>query len=259
LQFFDIELFTDWISHNPDWALFIVFGIAFIESIAVIGLLMPGWLLLVGVGVLIGTGNINFYLASLFCFAGAVLGEYISYLVGVRYQDKIHHWPVFKRHPEWLEKTEHFFQRYGIASIALGQFVGPVRAFAPLLAGMSAMPLFRFQVTVLLATMIWAPVYLTPGIILGASVHIDSTVRWLLLSNIVVIVISAWLMFSYLKNIWRVRHPEYDSTEYDDKHVVIKMVLALVVFSVAVYYIFTASHHQQFIDLINLLWQIINQ
>ncbi|MCP4412238.1 MAG: DedA family protein, partial [Gammaproteobacteria bacterium] len=126
---FDIEQLTTWISQNPDWALFIVFGIAFIESLAVIGILMPGWLLLVGVGVLIGTGNLNFYLASIFCFGGAVLGEYISFMVGVRYQEQVHHWKIFQRHPDWLEKTEHFFQRYGIASIALGRFVGPVRAF----------------------------------------------------------------------------------------------------------------------------------
>ena len=100
-MWFNIEIFTDWISHNPNWALYIVFGIAFIESLAVIGLLMPGWLLLVGVGVLIGTGNINFYLASLYCFAGAVIGEYLSFLVGVHYQHKVHDWPIIKRHPHW--------------------------------------------------------------------------------------------------------------------------------------------------------------
>ncbi|MFT5452364.1 MAG: membrane protein DedA with SNARE-associated domain, partial [Enterobacterales bacterium] len=145
MPFIEAEFITTWISSNPDWALFIVFTIAFIESLAVVGLLMPGWLLLVGVGVLIGTGNINFYLASFFCFFGAVIGEYLSFLVGVHYQQKVHQWSIFKRHPDWLLKTEHFFQRFGTASIALGRFVGPIRAFVPLLAGMSSMPAIRFQ------------------------------------------------------------------------------------------------------------------
>lgn len=259
MSLFDIELFTNWISQNPDWALLIVFGIAFVESIAVVGLFMPGWLLLVGVGVLIGTGNINFYLASLFCFAGAVLGEYLSFMVGVHYKERVHHFAIFKRHPEWLEKTEHFFQRYGIASIALGQFVGPVRAFAPLLAGMSAMPLLRFQITILIATMIWAPVYLMPGILLGTSVHIEPEVRWILLGNIGLIVISGWFAVSYMKNIWRVRHPEYISTEYDDKHVWIKMLFSMLVFILAMYSLFAGLQEQQFKQLVSLIWQTINQ
>jgi len=180
-------------------------------------------------------------------------------MVGVHYQERVHHFKVFKRHPEWLEKTEHFFQRYGIASIALGQFVGPVRAFAPLLAGMSGMPLFRFQITILFSTMIWAPVYLMPGILLGASVHIEAGVRWILLANIGVIAISGWLLASYIKNIWRVQHPEYIKTEFDDQHVVIKMLGSLLVFSLAVFYIFTGSQHEQFLQLINIIWQTINQ
>jgi len=253
----DTEQFTQWISQNPDWALFIVFGIAFTESLAVIGLLMPGWLLLVGVGVLIGTGNIN--LASLFCFAGAVLGEYISFMVGVRYQEKVHHWNIFKRHPEWLEKTEHFFLRYGIASIALGRFVGPVRAFVPLMAGMSAMPFFKFQITNWLSALVWAPTYLIPGIILGASVHIDPTMRWIILINLVVIVVGAWLTVSYIKNIWRIRHPDYADTEFDHEHVVIKMLLAFVVFMAAIVTMLIGPHQQQFVQLSSLFWNVINQ
>ena len=259
MSFFDIDALTSWISMNPDWALFIVFGIAFIESLAVIGLLMPGWLLLVGVGVLIGTGNIDFYLASIFCFAGAVLGEYISFMVGVHYQERVHHWRIFKRHPDWLEKTEHFFLRYGVASIALGRFVGPVRAFVPLIAGMSAMPAMRFQITNWLSAMVWAPSYLIPGVILGASVQIDSSIRWILLANIIGIVISAWLAMSYLKNIWLIRHPDNKNTEYDHSHVVIKMLLAVLVCIIAIIYLLTGPHKQQFFQLASLLGQTINQ
>lgn len=259
LSILDLDIFTQWIGQNPQWALFIVFGIAFIESLAVIGLLMPGWLLLVGVGVLIGTGNINFYQASLFCFAGAVLGEYISFRVGVHYQEKIHHWSIFKRHPDWLAKTEHFFLRYGVASIALGRFVGPVRAFVPLLAGMSAMPTFRFQMTNLLSAMVWAPLYLIPGVIIGASVQIESTTRWILLTNIAVIVISGWLAASYLKNTWRIRHPDYKNNEYDQQHVVLKMLLALLIFLSAIIYIAIGPQQQQLEQLLSLFWQIINQ
>ena len=267
MPFIDIELLTTWISNNPDWALFMVFSIAFIESLAVIGLLMPGWLLLVGVGVLIGTGNINFYLASLFCFFGAVIGEYLSFLVGVHYQHNVHQWSIFKRHPNWLIKTEHFFQRFGTASIALGRFVGPVRAFVPLLAGMSSMPAIRFQVTNVLSAMVWAPIYLMPGVILGASVQIDSTVRWILLSNIVLIVISAWLSLSFIRSTWNKKAYDYrlDNALGDDenksfgKQLMSKLLFSLLAFSAAVLYLFFGAHYQQFLELLQLFMGIINQ
>ncbi|MFT5521014.1 MAG: membrane protein DedA with SNARE-associated domain [Enterobacterales bacterium] len=254
MSFIDVEFITTWISNNPDWALFIVFSIAFIESLAVVGLLMPGWLLLVGVGILIGTGNINFYLASLFCFFGAVIGEYLSFLVGVHYQQNVHQWSIFKRHPDWLSKTEHFFQRFGTASIALGRFVGPIRAFVPLLAGMSSMPALRFQITNVLSAMIWAPVYLMPGVILGASIQLDSTVRWILLSNIILIVITGWLSLSFLRAFYSKK-----INSYLRKELFTKLFLSLAAFSSTVLFLFFGEYYQQFLELVILFVEIINQ
>jgi len=211
------------------------------------------------VGVLIGTGNINFYLASVFCFAGAVIGEYLSFMVGVHYQQKVHQWSIFKRHPEWLDKTEHFFIRFGVASVALGRFVGPVRAFVPLIAGMSSMPAIRFQITNWLSALVWAPVYLMPGVLLGVSGNLEPSVRWYLLGNIVVIVVSGWFTASYMKNIWLIRHPENKNNLYDHNHVVIKMLLALLVFLLSIIYIFKGPEQQQFIQLLTTFWQTINK
>ena len=251
MMLFDHELLTSWISQHSDWALVIVFAIAFAESLAVIGLLIPGWLLLVGVGVLIGTGNINFYLASLSCFFGAVLGESMSYLIGVHYQEQVHHWKIFKRHPQWMKSTEHFFSRYGIASIALGRFVGPVRAFVPLMAGMTGMNNVRFQITNILSAMVWAPTYLVPGVILGASVNIDETVRWILLSNIALIVISAWTSVSLLNSFLK--------TTKRSGYLRIKLLLSLIVFSLSLSYIIWGPENQQVTALFNILIEIVNQ
>jgi membrane protein DedA with SNARE-associated domain len=247
MLFFDVNYITNWISHNPDLALIIVFGIAFIESIAVIGLFMPGWLLLVGVGILIGTGNINFYFASLSCFIGAVFGEYLSFMLGQHFKEKVYQWPLFKRHPNWLLSAENFFLRYGIASIALGRFIGPVRAFAPLLAGVSSMPMLKFQITNIISAILWAPIYLMPGVILGTAVHIDESVRWILIINMGVIVISGWLVFNYLLN-----------KNYDTRHTVMKIVFWLCIFIIAIIYLLTGTRLQHFTQLTGLFWQTIN-
>jgi len=42
------------------WAAPVVFALAFGESLAFISLLIPAWAALVGIGVLIGSGDLNF-------------------------------------------------------------------------------------------------------------------------------------------------------------------------------------------------------
>ncbi len=249
MSFFNFDFLTQWISQNPDWALTIVFSIAFIESLAVLGLLMPGWLLLVGVGVLIGTGSINFYFASLSCFIGAILGEYVSFLIGQHYRDQVRHWKIFKRHPDWLSNTDIFFEKYGVASIALGRFVGPVRAFVPLIAGMSSMPILRFQLTNVLSAAAWAPLYLMPGVLLGASVQIDETYRWLILVNIVVMVITAWMLITVV--IKKTRDQQI-------KNAVVKLFILIFVLITSLIYLLNGPHFLEFKQLLTLFWKIIN-
>jgi membrane protein DedA with SNARE-associated domain len=195
----DVEVFNQWLNQHPEFSNLIIFGIAFLESLAIVGVLMPGWLLLVGVGVLIGTGVINYFEAALACFAGAVIGEAVSYYLGRHYQQQVRQWRLIKSHPNWLDNSEQFFERYGVASIALGRFVGPVRAFAPLLAGMSGMSQRLFHTTNLLSALVWAPVYLIPGIIVGAAIEIDAQQKWLLVTCLAILALSVWHISSQIK------------------------------------------------------------
>ena len=41
-----------------------------------------------------------------------------------------------EKHPATLERGVSFFNRYGGKSVALGRYVGPVRAIIPLVAGL---------------------------------------------------------------------------------------------------------------------------
>lgn len=250
------EPIVAWITQNPQWSFAIIFSIAFLESLALIGLLVPGWILLVGVGVLIGTGTIDYFSSVLFCFIGAVIGEYISFAVGRHYQDKVRHWQIFLKHPDWLTTTDHFFERFGVASIALGRFVGPVRAFVPLIAGMSSMPMGRFQLINFLSASVWAPLYLIPGMIVGASTQIDTQNSWQLIVVLAIASVSIWFSTAYVRNLWRIRHPEVKA-EYDHHHVIIKLILALTVFSFSIWYLMFGPLHELFYQLLDLLMQII--
>jgi membrane protein DedA with SNARE-associated domain len=254
----DTTSVIDWISQNPEWAYWVIFAIAFLESLAVLGILVPGWLLLVGVGILIGTGTINYVMASIYCFFGAVLGEYISFAVGRHYQQNVRHWQIFKRHPDWLAKTDHFFERFGVASIALGRFVGPVRAFVPLIAGMSSMPLVRFQIINVLSALVWAPVYLIPGVVVGASSQLKSENTWWLVANMGVTVIAGWMTIVYLRNWWRRKHHDHIH-EYDDQALGSKLLGLIMMTLVSVIILISGPWSDSFYELAALMISIITQ
>ena len=254
----DPSLLVDWITNNPQWAYWIIFAIAFLESLAVIGILVPGWILLVGVGILIGTGSINYLMASFYCFLGAVLGEYLSFAIGKHFQHRVRHWPVFTRHPDWLTKTDHFFERFGVASIALGRFVGPVRAFVPLIAGMSSMPLIRFQIINVTSALVWAPLYLIPGVVIGASTQLESESTGWLLANLILVIGAGWMATVYLRNWWRVRHHD-EKHSYDKRNLSLKIMVLLYVTVVAVAVLLLGPTSELFYILFDLILDIVTQ
>ena len=186
-----------WIAAHPQWAYLLVFLVAFGESLAVVGLLVPGATLLVGAGALIALNALDFWPTCLWAVLGAVLGDGLSYWVGHHFQDRLRTiWP-FSRHPESLETGERFFAKYGGKSVAFGRFVGPVRAVIPLVAGMMGLSPGRFLLANILSAFAWAPAYLLPGIVFGASLELaaEAAMNLVLLGLFLVgmLWLSAWL------------------------------------------------------------------
>jgi hypothetical protein len=75
-------------------------------------------------------------------FLGGLLGDVLSYALGRHFHQNIRRLPA--HHPEWMAGAETYFQRYGIASLLVGRFIGPLRPMLPMVAGMCDMPLPRF-------------------------------------------------------------------------------------------------------------------
>lgn len=162
---------TDWLNQWPlllPWALLLV---AFLESLAIAGLILPGVVLLTALSALAGQQQLAWYWLLLSGFIGAVLGDGLSFWLGHHFRDNVKHWWPFNRHPQWLSKGQHFFHRYGGFSIFIGRFVGPVRPVIPLVAGMLKMSVRHFTWINLISALLWAPAYLLPGYLLGKHLH----------------------------------------------------------------------------------------
>jgi len=159
----------EWLSANPEFAAIATFLISAAESVAIIGTIVPGTVMMTAIGALVGSGIIPFWSTLFFAILGAIVGDGISYWLGYYFKDRLHDiWP-FRKHPQILLSGEKFFHKYGGMSVFIGRFVGPVRALVPLVAGMLRLKPVRFTIANVTSAILWAPAYMLPGFMLGAA------------------------------------------------------------------------------------------
>ncbi|WP_026873542.1 DedA family protein [Inquilinus limosus] len=154
---------TQFITDNQAWAGPILALLAFGESMAVVGLIVPCTALMLATGALVGGGVLHPAPVILWSIAGAVLGDAVSYWLGQKLGPNARNvWP-FSRDRTMIARGRLFFRRWGTASIFLGRFLGPLRAVVPLVAGIMRMRQSRFQIANILSAIVWVPAMLAPG------------------------------------------------------------------------------------------------
>lgn len=182
-----------WLNAHPGWGVTIVFLIAFFESLALVGLLLPGIMILFGVGTLIGLGLLDLIPIWIAASCGALLGDSVSYLLGHRFRGHLlDFWP-FSRYPGLMEHGALFFNAHGAKSVMAGRFIGPLRPIIPAVAGMMGMKPSRFLSIDILACITWAPSFLLPGLLFGASLEVASEYTGRLTVILVILVAVLWL------------------------------------------------------------------
>ena len=182
-----------WISLHPAWGAAAVFLFAFLESLAVVGLFVPGAVVMFAAGALVGLGAMALWPTLLLALAGAIAGDGLSYWLGHHFGEHLlERWPL-KRYPNLLEKGERFFSRHGAKSIFLGRFVGAVRPIIPMTAGMLGMRPLRFYIADILSALAWAPAHIILGMVFGASLSLAAAVATRLLIMLAAVVIVVWL------------------------------------------------------------------
>jgi membrane protein DedA with SNARE-associated domain len=157
------QAITDFVRDNQAWAAPIVFALAFGESLAFVSLLIPAWAALVGIGALVMSSGLNFWPVWIAAALGAAFGDWLSYWIGLKVESAVYHmWPLSK-HPDLIPKAERFIKNWGALGIFIGRFTGPLRATVPLVAGVFAMPFWRFQIANFTSAFVWAASLLLLG------------------------------------------------------------------------------------------------
>jgi len=229
-----IQPIFHWLSEHPVWSGLFVFLIALTESLVIVGLVVPGTVLMFGVGTLVGTGVLDVKLVLFLAFIGAVIGDGISFWFGATYREQISDFWPFKNNPQILEKGKAFFARHGGKSVFFGRFVGPVRPVIPAVAGMMHMPAKTFFTINIISAAGWAPFYLVPGILFGSSIGLASAIGSRLVILLLGIFFGAILLVYLLKKSMKYTMPKLEgwfkgAIQWSSRHAVFgKIVVALV-------------------------------
>ncbi|MEJ2529279.1 MAG: bifunctional DedA family/phosphatase PAP2 family protein, partial [Gammaproteobacteria bacterium] len=196
-----------WVQLHPMWSGAIIFLAAMAESLAIVGLIVPGVAIMFGVGALISAGAIKFWPSFAWAVAGAITGDVSSYWLGYHFRDRITSiWP-FTRYRSTLDQGRAFFAKHGGKSVAFGRFFGPVRAVIPLIAGSMGMRPWRFALANILSALVWAPAYLAPGIVFGASLDLASQVAFRLVILLMLLAVLIWTVIWLTRLTFRICQP----------------------------------------------------
>src|SRR3954451_1730855 len=148
-----------------------LFAIVFAETGLLFGFFLPGDSLLFTAGFLASQDYLNIWLLVVICFAAAVLGDAVGYIIGHRWGRKLftkEESRLFK--PKYLRQAETFFEKHGGKAIILARFMPIVRTFIPVIAGVSAMPYRRFFTYNIVGGFVWAVGVTVAGYFLGSTI-----------------------------------------------------------------------------------------
>jgi membrane protein DedA with SNARE-associated domain/membrane-associated phospholipid phosphatase len=189
----------------PGLALLLIGAVAFAESLAVVGTVVPAAVVMFGAGALVGHGTLGLAVTLAVAAAGAIAGDGLSYELGRHREQRMRGSALLARHATAMAKAEALIRRHGALSVVVARFTGPVRAFVPLLAGFARMPRPKFYATNLVSALLWAPVHILPGVVFGASLQLAEAASGrlvlLLLLVAALLAVAVWLVSFTLRKL----------------------------------------------------------
>lgn len=149
----------------------ILFLVIFCETGLVVTPFLPGDSLLFAAGALsasLNTGGIlNPFALFVILGIAAVVGDTVNYLIGAFIGTKLleRNLPFLKQ--EYIDRTYHFYEKYGGKTIILARFVPIVRTFAPFVAGVGKMDYKRFIMFNFIGGVAWVAIFVFLGYLFG--------------------------------------------------------------------------------------------
>jgi membrane protein DedA with SNARE-associated domain len=144
-------------------------GVVLLMAIESACIPLPSEVIMPFAGYLVSTGRFSLQAVAIAGAIGCLLGSYVAYFVGATGGRQ-----AFERYgrfvlisPHELEVADHFFARWGSATVFAARLLPVIRTFIAFPAGLSRMGLWRFSIYTLVGSYLWCLVLAFAGMKLG--------------------------------------------------------------------------------------------
>src|SRR5216683_707258 len=192
---------TEWLA---TWGYLGVFGLVFIGNI---GIPVPEESILLVAGFMAGRGELELRTLYLVGILSAVSGDCFGFgwgrIGGQRLFERLAQRFRFVR--ERYDRLQDFFQTHGSKAVFMARFVAGARFMAGPMAGAAGMPFLQFLGWNVLGALVWCPLVVTVGYLLGdefyrAASMTHQMARWIGIAGFILVVVVFFFW-------WRDRNP----------------------------------------------------
>src|SRR5450432_1246940 len=151
------------------------FGIALLMGIESACIPLPSEIIMPFAGYLVYTGRFNLFWVATAGAIGCNIGSAVAYWIGAfggrPLVERFGRYVLLGTHD--LDRTTHFFDKYGSITVFVSRMLPVVRTFIALPAGIARMPQLRFHIYTFLGSWPWCFVLAYVGMKLGQSWETD--------------------------------------------------------------------------------------
>ena len=189
-----VEEVIEWLQPAYDTAGYaLVAGAMFLESGLLLGIVVPGDVILAMAGVYVTRGELSFPIVVGLAVLGTTAGEVTGYWLGRRFgRPIIERLPFSDRLRPKVDEAAKALRRNSGKAIVLGRFATGAGGTLPFAAGVAEIPFARFLLFAVPTILVWATALVLLGTLVGDHVEtldrIVSTFGWAVLAAIVLAV-----------------------------------------------------------------------
>ncbi len=191
MEHFFLDQFQTHFAAFEHWGYFVIFLVAFVESIPLLGMLIPGQIVIILAGFFVKLGIFSFPAALAVASFGAVLGDMAGFAIGKRYRDKLPNWVNAFLKKEHLDKTQALIEKHSIKTIFVGRLHSLTRTITPFAAGTTSVTFRKFIAADIFSAIIWAFLSITIGFVFGKSFELAAAFigKFILVATLITIVL----------------------------------------------------------------------
>ncbi|MEK6806595.1 MAG: VTT domain-containing protein [Pseudomonadota bacterium] len=197
----ELQAALDWLARYPAISVALLFLFCALESLIVLGSLIPTTLVLFAAGAAVTFGLYEFWQMTAVATLGAMSGDYFNFWIGRHYGERMLQSKWALRYPEAIRRARSLMQRNGTQGLLIGRYVGLIRPFVGALAGAQRMPPWKFLLIELASCLSWAVGLIVLGVMFSASLALATEVAARLAVLMVLLIVLVWVGFALSRRV----------------------------------------------------------